>query len=635
MIWNRSARFDLAVAVVLLVAGISSVAADNITARAWGASDDVFFWPEQSLESLNTRPNNGICFVGGGTRSFSASLGYLRALSEIGVIDQIRYFVGISGGSWAITSYLFRQHAVGDDIFLGRPSKPDKLTLESLGTMDSQSMGYVIPASQLLINDPSVRLFFGPNSTQNLVEYLAGSHSDSAHQYSQAISKMFLEPLGVPENTFFSWNDATVAQIRARNPSMENSTFILPFDESPYPIIGGAILGPYELAPMLDNLQLSTYTSVEFTPLYSGVPKLDTVTYGNANQFMNITTGGLVESFAFGSAPTSSSINPSDPIPTGLLTFANNLSEPLSLARAISVSSQAYAGVYSSNSSLTAPFPNIPFWDMVPRFSMFPTRIDDLSTMKDMLLGDGGLLDNTGVTSLLRRNVSNIMVLDNTESPLRVNTNLRSLFGINMTLPDIVDPSHDYSRCQVFRSEDYILVVEALEGLMNQGKAAIVTIPVTTVDNTWFGITGGSSVNLTWAYLNLPTRWLDRLPEETREAILDQSNSSRFLNFPYFSTFTQYFLSSEQVNLLSALTYSNAKESEGIILKGLGISFPGPHKGRKNPQSRLSPGLIALIALVCAGVVAAATVHFLPRLRKQRETESRLLAATAVRRPES
>ncbi len=45
-----------------------------------------------------------------------------------------------------------------------------------------------------------------------------------------------------------------------------------------------------------------------------------------------------------------------------------------------------------------------------------------------------------------------------------------------MTLPDIVDPSHDYSRCQVFRSEDYILVVEALEGLMNQGKVCLKVI---------------------------------------------------------------------------------------------------------------------------------------------------------------
>eukprot|EP01047_Picozoa_sp_COSAG01_P044772 COSAG01_NODE_4075_length_5381_cov_2.647103_7_plen_188_part_00 len=59
------------------------------------------FFPELRDPSVSARPNAGLAFSGGGLRSYVASLGYLRALIEAGLLPHARYIGGVSGGSWA------------------------------------------------------------------------------------------------------------------------------------------------------------------------------------------------------------------------------------------------------------------------------------------------------------------------------------------------------------------------------------------------------------------------------------------------------------------------------------------------------------------------------------------------------
>ena len=46
-------------------------------------------------------------FLGGGSRSYVASIGYLGALHELGLMEDVRYITGISGGSWATAVYSY------------------------------------------------------------------------------------------------------------------------------------------------------------------------------------------------------------------------------------------------------------------------------------------------------------------------------------------------------------------------------------------------------------------------------------------------------------------------------------------------------------------------------------------------
>jgi predicted acylesterase/phospholipase RssA len=55
---------------------------------------------------LATRSDSGIVFSGGGVRAYSCTLGQLRALHDLGVLDKTRHVTGISGGSWATSVFM-------------------------------------------------------------------------------------------------------------------------------------------------------------------------------------------------------------------------------------------------------------------------------------------------------------------------------------------------------------------------------------------------------------------------------------------------------------------------------------------------------------------------------------------------
>ena len=77
----------------------------RVTCKTWDATQPDFAFPEQgdpefSTSRLMDRPNLGLAFSGGGTRSASATLGQLRGLQQIGLLDKVRYYSCISGSSF-------------------------------------------------------------------------------------------------------------------------------------------------------------------------------------------------------------------------------------------------------------------------------------------------------------------------------------------------------------------------------------------------------------------------------------------------------------------------------------------------------------------------------------------------------
>jgi hypothetical protein len=90
------------------------------SAEAWRppASFPGLVFPEQMDNDaggrgmLAGRYKSAVCFSGGGLRSFIASIGYLAALEDLGLMDEIGYTTGVSGGSWATVLYSYYKRCV-------------------------------------------------------------------------------------------------------------------------------------------------------------------------------------------------------------------------------------------------------------------------------------------------------------------------------------------------------------------------------------------------------------------------------------------------------------------------------------------------------------------------------------------
>lgn len=118
--------------------------------------------------------------------------------------------------------------------------------------------------------------------------------------------------------------------------------------------------------------------------------------------------------------------------------------------------------------------------------------------------------------------------------------------------------SQDFTKNQVFDSASFGGVVSALQAALASGKGAVATTPLTTVENQWWGVQGGVSVNITWVYLTRVSGWEAELGDQAvKKAVQPSSHpedptklatSGPFKNFPYFGDVD---ITSSQANLLA------------------------------------------------------------------------------------
>ena len=110
-----------------------------LKAKAWKSNSEfptAADFPE--TQYLRSKPNTAIAFSGGGSRAYTAAMGYLGALRELDLFKNIRYIGGISGGAWATTTFTFVQNSTDDEVFLGKIVQPQDIQYEELKIMDSR-----------------------------------------------------------------------------------------------------------------------------------------------------------------------------------------------------------------------------------------------------------------------------------------------------------------------------------------------------------------------------------------------------------------------------------------------------------------------------------------------------------------
>ena len=124
-----------------------------------------------------------------------------------------------------------------------------------------------------------------------------------------------------------------------------------------------------------------------------------------------VTVGGLVEPFALGAAAADGARGLS---PAGALGLAGNVSvlarsaglERLSVGAAAGVSSLAIAGTFSQFTAGTSSLVKEQLWPF--NFG------SDAANPTEMILGDGGIVDNFGIFATLRRRLPRVTVFVNT-----------------------------------------------------------------------------------------------------------------------------------------------------------------------------------------------------------------------------
>ena len=536
---------------VLFFATITTAEDDIYKARSWTNEK---YYPEGDMFNLKS---SAILFSGGGSRSFTASIGQLSALTELGLIDKIGYIAGISGGSWATLTYSYAQN-ITDDVLLSIPfSNPEDMSMDYLKQMDDKCA--LKCASSKVVVDSYTYLSQG---------------ADMGHAYTDAVFDAYFKPIGLERNQFWAYTPTQVQDIIELNPSIHEKDFVLPSNRKrPFPIVGTTLVGPEKLSPFKTSNR--NYSMIEITPLYIGQIHSQNIHYSNDEENDEkveeiMTIGGAVETFAVGrnsKAPKSAGIDRDIldvPIPKEIFDIS------------VAGTASSYApGAFTEAIDLPKIYDTSLFMDYWSPVDKYPQ-----STLFDW--GDGCSLDDNLLIGVVRRGIKKVILFQNCKAPLtpsdqwdpydentpltvdKLTWDFPYYFGrVPTDLSKLDEVAYDYTRNQIFKQEDFAPFVSGLQAAQATGKGAVYKMKLITVENKWWGIEAGQEVELMVFYLSRAFTWETALPKDLYHLLVPSKNDGQddvtqgvkhgpFKNFPYYPT-KGGNIDSEQSNALAAL----------------------------------------------------------------------------------
>lgn len=195
----------------------------------------------------------GVCLSGGGSRAASASMGELRGLRSLGLLDRVSALSTVSGGSWAGITFTYLPSDISDDEFLGGvvPNPGDLTWVHHSGENQARALDAL---SGHALGSLCTRI--------GLVEFLAEvaklqvTYHDSPHVlWCRAVGVLILEPFGLGDitqqgspSTYYSstlqWLKSTILG-DGRNPTLSASDFnLVQKSGRPYLITNSTIFSP-------------------------------------------------------------------------------------------------------------------------------------------------------------------------------------------------------------------------------------------------------------------------------------------------------------------------------------------------------------------------------------------------------
>ncbi|MGR5176403.1 patatin-like phospholipase family protein [Vibrio parahaemolyticus] len=520
-------------------------------------------FPEQELACFKDGGTHvardiGVAFSGGGTRSAACTLGQLKALHDLGLIDRIKYISAVSGGGWAAVPY---SYAPNLETYFGRILDPDDVTRSICKNVLPSSFQKAITESPLV---------------KNLVEGGINLRGDESFAYS--LGQVFLKPYGLESpSRYFTFNEETMNQALEGFHGNVKPSFHQIREGAPFLILGATLLNE-------DGLSSDKKYHVEYTSYYSGV-RVGHVDddFWNQDDYFG---GGYVTSCGYdckGPYKTTSAGEKGKMLvkqaPVVGLDFTDE--------RAFSLS-DIVASTGAAPQEITS---NLGFGALgFPEFNHIPLNVPngENPVPEEYPHSDGGHLENLGIMPLLARNVSKVVVFVNTKKPFEPDTQNPIKSGINKSLKALFVPIDNLFKLSKFdtnvvfgngRSELLNIIdqftqqveEEASSGEYVAQKALFATTQLTTIENRHYGIKAGHRVEVTWVYNCRSKEWENALGEQELAKTLAKKkkllgNQDGLEDFPHYGTFFENLrgvveLTPLQTNLLTNLSYWVTKKA--------------------------------------------------------------------------
>ena len=481
----------------------------------------------QSKRYLPTQYPVGVCISGGGPRSYSAAIGQMRGLTAIlgNVLGMVGAISCVSGGAWFGTAFSYVPTSIGDDELLGPLIAPAKLTRNDVDLIGVGNLGAPLLrlTNEAIISDEGYYQF----------KVLEGDLPEN-RVYSRIIGDRLLAPWGLDDPSVFFSLDGIPGlasyTVRPNRPYfIANATQIYPDDET------------------------GILRHIEYSPLYCGTSQLFTTDLPFGLPF----GGGYVSSFGFDSITP---LSPSNPTTV-------QTPDPIFTLSDIMGSSGAAPGGYLDQIGL--PDVGLPEFNYWP-----PANMGQIHSYQYSMV-DGGLLEDTGIVALLRRQYPFIIAFVNAELPIGstsdqavdgISEQVSRLFGLNPA-----DTDGNNQDTQVFgatKQEGQALFARLAAGLKaSQYSGATFADTYTIYPDNSFAIPpypqeksppyrGGGEVRVLWGYLNFNRDWFNAI---TNPYVRNLLSTYDFSNFPNYNTVFQNFgelllLTTPQIQLLAHMT---------------------------------------------------------------------------------
>lgn len=527
----------------------------TLEAQVWATSTEghcVRIFPEEEEDVANLE--TAVCFSGGGARAYLATLGALRALNEMGLLDnkKIGRISSVSGSSWCMSVAMCASPDHGTDKELFGPlmtTNPETLTLE---TLQKDPIPFAKPATTMCLVGEALQ------------QWIAGGKVDKEFGvWAGVINDHFLEPMGAGgDGPFCLPREKEQYEALIKRKGLDPKILRVVRPNRPFWICNSVILGPVR-GPALHDRKVA-FIPFEFTPLYSGVhhaPNGVITDVGKGGQVWY--GGGVVSNQAFG-----------DYVPSPWYQVAQKMGKYDSrlivakrftpLAVAAGASSWAPGGAVAEHGlqlSQDLISPKTLYWSVLN-----PTTSLHVGHCVPQLLGDGGNIDNLGLLALLQRpQIKRILCFLQSSSIHEFPTSTVWDASVNPQIPDVKDVfvsdiwplfglSKDNTGTQFghnhcFPKEELPQLIAAFQGKDKTGLPVCVRFKHRVLRNDYWGIHGDREVEVMWIVLTVVMKLAYRIPKDVNEAIIAGTNGFT-KKFPVLSTINK--ATNAEANLLMA-----------------------------------------------------------------------------------
>jgi len=478
-------------------------------------------------------------------------------------LERLDAISSVSGGSWASSILMFATTWKGREIstreLLGKNTTPGELGMA-------------------VLNEAPAPFATALTSNWNEVVREQRGRVPSHELWQVVIGKWLLADFKLDSlDTLMAASTADRDRIVQHNPGLADKTFLIPRTGRPKTfVINGTWLAPvgYTAQGSAVSLQMSPdWTGSPYYPDNKQVtykPAFGSNCFHSSSDRTLTVGGGFVETFAFGG--TAPELGPAAEATQKLpeqqqeeIRVGCPLPKPMSLAAAVGISSfapgfavdhLAHIGKLLNPEMVAWPIPS----PSMPR----PQKAERYE------FGDGGSLDNSGLLALLQRGADKVIWVASSFESLSTSYNYTSATTetFDPAAAHVLDQisgkfgyaegsfSQQITQNQVFKKSALLQVVRQLVVLKEAGQPAVARFRLEILENPWWGIAGGRTVDILLVYLEKTSDFEAKLPADTQTAL--HSTDVPFADYPIYKTLGENGLHNLvgltpcQVNLLAA-----------------------------------------------------------------------------------